>query len=361
MNHFPKYVEQAINEYRSGLVLASSDLSLGAISEMVDSKAIDISPDFQRRDRWSVSKQSQLIESFLLNMPVPPVYLFEHEDGTYAVIDGKQRITAINLFMNGKLTLKEMEILRDIEGLNIDSFPASILNGLSVRPYVRTVTILNQSRENISYEVFLRLNRSGVPLSPMEIRKVAFRGLYCDMIFEEAKNEFLYKQLKIKGTASPAYRKMQDAEFVLRFLSLMNTWDNFGSDYRRSMDDHMLAHAGSERSLVEKHRQRFRRALLYCEKIWGDHAFQRPVRPGEWRNFSVAGVYDAQMLAVDRCNDEELELACMNSGIIRELTESAFLQDGRLVKAATAATNNRTNIVYRVDAFIHILRCLNKD
>jgi hypothetical protein len=87
------------------LVLQAADLSLETISNMVDRKAIDIAPSFQRRERWSPMKQSALIESFLLNVPVPPVYLMEDDYGTYSVIDGKQRIMAINAFISGKLHL----------------------------------------------------------------------------------------------------------------------------------------------------------------------------------------------------------------------------------------------------------------
>src|ERR1700727_2983279 len=81
------------------LVLQASDLSLETVAGMVESGAIDIQPQYQRRARWSTEKRSALIESFLLNIPVPPVYLAEDDYGTYSVIDGKQRITAIRDFM----------------------------------------------------------------------------------------------------------------------------------------------------------------------------------------------------------------------------------------------------------------------
>src|ERR1700694_1454538 len=87
------------------LVLQSADLSLRTLTSMVSSGAIDISPFFQRRDRWSPAKQAALIESFLLNVPVPPIYLAEDELGTYSVIDGKQRITAVRQFLEDDLSL----------------------------------------------------------------------------------------------------------------------------------------------------------------------------------------------------------------------------------------------------------------
>ena len=97
------------------LVFQSSDLSLGSIAEMVASEAIDIKPKYQRRERWDTVKQSALIESFLLNIPVPPIFLAEDEYGKYSVIDGKQRITAISKFINEGLKLKELDKFKELE------------------------------------------------------------------------------------------------------------------------------------------------------------------------------------------------------------------------------------------------------
>jgi len=102
---------------QNSLVLQSSDLSLETIAKMVESEAIDVSPQYQRRERWKPASQAKLIESFLLNVPVPPVYLAEDDFGTYSVIDGKQRITAIYRFLRDKLVLDDLTCPRR---LNID-------------------------------------------------------------------------------------------------------------------------------------------------------------------------------------------------------------------------------------------------
>src|SRR5690242_16257498 len=86
------------NEAQSQLVTQTADLPLGTLADMVDTGAIDLEPSFQRRERWSPDKQSALIESFLVNVPVPPVYLAEETSGKYTAIDGKQRLRAISDF-----------------------------------------------------------------------------------------------------------------------------------------------------------------------------------------------------------------------------------------------------------------------
>ncbi|KJS07694.1 MAG: hypothetical protein VR73_08255, partial [Gammaproteobacteria bacterium BRH_c0] len=127
---------------QDSLIVQQSDFSLATIANMVESDSIDIAPHYQRRDRWNDEKQSALIESFLLNVPVPPVYLSEDDYGRYSVIDGKQRITAINEFLTGALKLKELKEFSDLNGATFDDLPKQLKNVLSVRPFIRVITLL---------------------------------------------------------------------------------------------------------------------------------------------------------------------------------------------------------------------------
>src|ERR1035437_10509770 len=126
----------------------SSDLSLESISNMVKGGAINIKPKYQRRERWNKTKQSALIESFLLNIPVPPIFLAEDEYGEYSVIDGKQRITSIYNFIELKLKLENLEKFSEIEGLTFEELPSQLNNALKIRPYIRVITLLKQSDPN---------------------------------------------------------------------------------------------------------------------------------------------------------------------------------------------------------------------
>src|SRR6476620_10238218 len=121
---------------------------------MVDTGAIDVAPKYQRRERWSQEAQSELIESFLLNIPVPPVYLAEDDFGTYSVIDGKQRITAISSFMRDKWPLVDLQKFKELECKKFSALPRPLQNALQVRPYIRAVTLLKQSDPELKYEGF---------------------------------------------------------------------------------------------------------------------------------------------------------------------------------------------------------------
>jgi hypothetical protein len=157
-------------EAQHNLVVQHSDFSLRAIFDMAARGSVDLEPHYQRRERWKPEKQSALIESFILNVPVPPVYLSEEDFGRYSVIDGKQRLTAIRDFLSDSLKLRGLTRFRDLEGSSFSDLPLEIQNALVVRPYIRVITLLRQTDPNLKYEVFLRLNTGGEKLLAQEIR-----------------------------------------------------------------------------------------------------------------------------------------------------------------------------------------------
>jgi hypothetical protein len=123
-----KSLIESFRDAQARLVVQTADLPLGRLADMVESGGIDLQPGFQRRERWSTEKQSALIESFLLNVPVPPVYLAEEEVGTYSAIDGKQRLRAIADFISGRLALRNLDRITEAEGLHFTDLPIEISN-----------------------------------------------------------------------------------------------------------------------------------------------------------------------------------------------------------------------------------------
>lgn len=348
-------VENKFKVAQDSLLLQSSDLSLDTISSMVTKNAIDVTPHYQRRERWKPDRQSALIESFLLNVPVPPVYLAEDDFGTYSVIDGKQRITAIHQFMTGQLALRELASFSEIEGATFNTLPRTMRNALEIRPYLRVVTLLKQSSPDLKYEVFTRLNKGGESLNAQEIRNVAFRGPLNELIFTLSAHHFLRKQLKIKNDKTPAYRKMQDAEYVLRYFTLRRVWHRFSGSLNRSMDDFMKEHQNAGATLIKQLRTEFETAIATCERVWGDRAFQRPSGDG-WRNQMLAGMFDAQMLAVSELSHSQRKEAIDHRKEIVDATIHLFTSDPEFDNAVRQGTNTPSRIAYRVEAVLTMLR-----
>ncbi|WP_406442708.1 DUF262 domain-containing protein [Streptomyces sp. NBC_01613] len=331
---------------QDALVIQASDLSLETISQMAQSGAIDVAPLFQRRERWDQRRQSALMESFLMNVPVPPVYLSEDDYGRYSVIDGKQRITAIRDFMSDSFSLTQLVRFEEINGLRFSDLPGELQNALKVRPYIRAITILRQSDRSTKYEVFHRLNSGGEPLNAQEIRNVIYRGSLNDLLMELAESPFLRKHLKIRDNRSSAYNLMQDAEVVLRYLVLLEQWQNFSGDYRVSMDKYMENNMNAGEREIDRLRNSFLRALDACENIWGGYAFKRPEGNG-WRDQMLTGMYDAQMVAVSLVDDKRVSSLAARGGEVLQKTKDLF-DDQAFNEAVRLSTNTPSRVVYRI-------------
>lgn len=325
-------------------VLEIADQGLVSLSQLVQSGAIDVSPKFQRRDRWTPDKQSSLIESFLVNIPVPPVYLAEDEGriGRYAVIDGKQRLTAIEAFFADRLVLRNLSRLESLNGLRYSTMPDGVRNSLGMKN-LRVTTLLRQSDESLKHEVFLRLNTGGEVLNAQEIRNVAYRGPLNDLVYDLAENTFLRAQFKVAPPSSPAYRKMTDAEFVLRFFALANRWEKFSGDIRLTLDAYMAENRIPSDAELQRLRNTFDNSLTVSEAIWGSSAFKWP-----GRDQALAGLFDAQMIAIAEIGGgRQHEMIAAAQGI-RTSTDALFAEDD-FEEAVRQATNTPARLRYRVE------------
>jgi hypothetical protein len=340
------------------LVYQTADLSLGSLSGMSEkgdrkSAAIDLEPDFQRRKRWPAKKQSALIESFLLNIPVPPIYLAEDELGKYSIVDGKQRLTAIHAFMLSNLKLTGLESFTELEGMTFAQLPEALRNSLEIRPYVRVVTLLKQSDPLLKFEVFTRLNTGGAPMLPQELRKVAYRGELSDLIFSLSETPFLKKQLKITSVESSGYLHMEDAEFVLRFFALKKSWQTFSGSLRVELDKYMAENRNPSKLEIEKLKEDFLESIGMCQKIWGDNAFKR-YTGSNWRSQFLSGMYDAEMIAVSELTSAQRTNLGSKADVIVEETSKLF-DDSNFDKWVRQGTNTPSFVRNRINAVLKVL------
>lgn len=346
---------------QDSLVYQTADLSLGSLAGMMSpgtagTAAINLDPDFQRRERWSPEKQSGLIESFLLNVPVPAIYLAEDEYGKYSVVDGKQRLTAIRAFMAENLELRALDKFTELENKSFDGLPEPLQNALNIRPYVRVVTLLKQSDPALKFEVFTRLNRGGEPMLPQELRKVAYRGSLSDLIFSLSGTPFLREQLKITSDESPAYKNMEDAEYVLRYFALRNSWQTFSGSLRGELDGYMAKNQHIKPAGIKTLREDFIRSVDACRQIWKEYAFKRHTGTG-WRSQFLAGMYDAEMLAASELTKSQLATAVSKSGAAVKRTAALF-ENAEFEKSVRQGTNTPSFVRNRVKSVIEMLRSL---
>lgn len=353
-------MDSIVNKFlqaQNRLVFQSSDLSLDAIANMVEGGAIDIKPKYQRRERWSKDKQSALIESFLLNIPVPPIYLSEDEYGKYSIIDGKQRVTAIYNFILKENKLINLEKFKEIENLSFEQLPPQLNNALKIRPYIRVITLLNQSDSLLKYEVFNRLNTGGDKLNSQEIRNAAFEGKFNDLLVELSESTFFRKQFNLSTEKdrekSKIYKEMSDVEYVLRFFTLKDKWQNFNGNMRVSMDIFMEENRDIAQVKLNNYKNEYLKTLELCEKVWGDQAFKRP----DGRNEIIQGIYDVQTIGLSQFLDKEQEIINKKANIVAEFEKQYFFDD-EFQTSMRQFTSNIKQVNYRISKMIEILNSI---
>ncbi len=216
----------------------------------------ELRPEYQRRLRWDNKKKSRLIESFLMNVPVPPVFLYEKSIGDFEVMDGQQRLNAILEFFDGTLNLEGLEVWRALNGKQFGQLPPLVKKGLE-RATVSTITLTPEDDETNPYaralrsQVFDRLNTGGEKLNAQELRNALNGGPFNEALiamagirpFTDAWGIPSHDEHMLSDNTADVilrdnvlYRRMADVEIVLRFFAFKDPAKIAGS-VRKMLDD----------------------------------------------------------------------------------------------------------------------------
>lgn len=201
------------------LVTQPYDLVITTLMEQIESKTLHLRPisdrpSSQRLYVWSDKLASRLIESILLNIPIPPCYLAQNEEFELDVIDGQQRIYSIYRFMDNQFKLRDLEVLTDLNGSFFFELPNPFARKIATYT-LRCVILTNDSDPDIRFEVFERLNTSTVPLNAQELRNSISRGQLIDALGELVEFE---PWMTILNKRRPD-KRMRDQEMILRFFA----------------------------------------------------------------------------------------------------------------------------------------------
>jgi len=358
-----EYSIQWYNERQNSAIIDVSDMGLSTLTELIEANFINLDPDYQRRKRWKIKRQSQLIDSFMRNIPIPPVYLAEDQTnrGTYAVIDGKQRLTTISDYFSNRFRLSE-DIEGPFAGKYFRELPTTVQVSLRLKT-LRTTTILYGSDIKIVHEVFIRLNTGGEPLSRQEIRNVAYHGKLNNMLIRLSENEFLRNMFGYTND-SASYKKMADIEMVLRFFTLTDLYFEAHSTdgghqfplpngLAGAMDNYMEANRNPSDSKINELEQRFNTTICTVEQIWGDRAFKT-----ESRDQTRAPLFDAEMIAVAfnvRDNTDLQRILVSHRNEILDKTNEILKKDTEFIDSITRATNTPSKVAYRIQTLSNMI------
>lgn len=263
----------------------SFDMSFGEIANLHINHELVIQPEYQRLFRWTMQQRSHLVESILLELPVPQIFVIENQDGVFELIDGLQRVSTILHFIEPQsiglppLKLEGCTLIHGLNDLTFNDLPLSLRLRLKRSP-IRTVVIKKQSQGFLRYEMFKRLNTGGANLEPQEIRNCSARMLGEDGISFYSLLVDLSKQEDFSSCAEylPQADKDKKAteELVLRFFAVKNFLDGFKGSVRDWLDNYMEGVLLKELPFeMASEREAFVKTMTFAKQKLGDTAFLR--------------------------------------------------------------------------------------
>ncbi|NEP60221.1 MAG: DUF262 domain-containing protein [Symploca sp. SIO2G7] len=228
------------------------DLSFGELVNLHAANELIIQPEYQRLFRWSDVKKSRLIESILLELPIPQIFVIENANGVLELIDGLQRVSSVIQFIDASvlkweeplspLQLQGCDLIKDLNNKFFNDL-SLILKLRIKRSSIRTIIIKRQSKSFLRYEMFKRLNTGGESLEPQEIRNCSARmvGDKGIKFYNFLKQKAIYSNfLKcIESLPEESKYKKGDEELVLRFFASKNAQDLFRSSVTDWLDLYM--------------------------------------------------------------------------------------------------------------------------
>lgn len=306
-----------ISDERQHIAADRMDISIGELVNMYEQQELIIHPEYQRLFRWTDTQKTALIESILLGIPIPPIFVAEDENGVWEVVDGLQRLSTIvsffgklradnlkneaNLFddesddeiinNNNKWTLEEGDILKSLEGFNVDTLPLKYV--LNIKRSVFRVEILRgQSRVTMKYELFKRLNSNGSKLTAQEIRNAIYRGIDSSVnkLVEQLSKNTAF--IELTSLTKQKKKELYDQELVLRFMAFYDKNTEINSNTGKILDDFMERSVNDNQFDCEMYEAIFKQTMSLLYSLTDLNVFKNS------SNAFVPAYFEAIMLGV---------------------------------------------------------------
>lgn len=320
----------------------SYDYSVQFINELIKKKKIVLEVPFQRNKIWKNDKCSSLIESIIMNVPIPPLYFAEEDDGTWLVLDGLQRLSSIKEFYNNEYSLIKLEVLADLNKKKYVDLPLKSKNLLD-DGMLRVNIIKNDSHRDIKYDIFMRLNRGAVTLNYQELRNCLYRGNLNDAAKELCERNQDFLNILKQKKPHPRYL---DVEFIIRYFAIsdgINTDKSgavFLSNYRgklvQYLNEYMDLHKNCSLDDKEKFKSRFNKTIEKVVIVFGTEKAFRDISTDNQKVYKT--IADFIMPSFERM---ELEFVKAQADIIYKRLENFLRKDEirEILKKRTSDTD----------------------
>jgi hypothetical protein len=330
--------------------VATRQFSIRNVLDMIDEKALELAPDFQRNRVWKARQKSRLIESVILQIPLPAFYFAEDGDGQFRVVDGLQRLSTIHDFVRGGdergFALAELEYLSEEQGKRFADLSAPFARRMNNAQIVVNV-IDPVTPPEVTYNIFKRLNTGGSPLNTQEIRHCMSKGR-SRAFLKRLTN--MPEFLEAAGPALHNHVRMVDREVALRFCAfriigserehLVRGMDGFLEAATTILDD---PHQISNEQLDEL-AESFGNAMANAKHVFGSHAFRKWPLGSEKISLFNRALFESWALALA---DAPRPQVARSAPAIARLAREAMSDNREYIDAITFTTNDPNKIDYR--------------
>ncbi len=273
-------VDDAAGYRVDDIYVENKPFSISQLLELIRQGDLELAPNFQRNFVWDRTRQSLLIESILLGLPLPSIYLSQYPDGILTIVDGLQRISTIKHFMEDGFALTNLEYLKVCNGLRYSELMQK-LPPLRVRRFGQTqlmcFVIDYRSPDKLKYDLFRHLNIGGKPLNGQEIRNCLSREPLQKALMTMSRSQ----EFADATCGSVSDRRMQAQEMCFRFLyfRMLYLRDKSVCDYNGKMDDSLNSYVEYLNRMPDydyaPEIEAFRKAMRLAKYLFGDKAFRK--------------------------------------------------------------------------------------
>ena len=334
--------------------IKTKTMSLDNIIKRLRENEIDMAPDFQRQGNlWPIEKQSQLIESVLIKLPVPAFYFDGSNDNKWLVVDGLQRLSAIKNFVVDKsMALYGLEFLKKLDGFKFDDLPRAYQRQIE-EAEIMAYIINPGTPEDVKFNIFKRINTGGLVLAAQEIRHALNQGTPAKFVAELAN----LQEFKRATGWVIATDRMLDREFVTRFITF---YINSPADYKPDLDTFMSRSMGQLKYKTEREllaiKNNFIEAMKLSSAIFSRWAFRKVYNITARRKPINKALFEVWSVELAKLSDEERKLALKRkkaifNGFVKLMNEDVFFGN-----AITSATGDKSRVRYRFSKIEELLK-----
>lgn len=334
--------------------IKTKPMSLDLILKRLHRGEIDMDASFQRKaGLWNITKQSRLIESILIKLPLPAFYFDGTDDDKWLVVDGLQRVSSLDNFINKKsFALHKLEFLSQFNGKKFHELPGNLqrrIEEFEITAYI----IPPGTPKDLKYNVFKRINTGGLTLTPQEIKNAIYNGVPSNFVKELAD----LQSFKLATGSSIPEDRMMDREFVTRFLAFyVFTLEDYKSDLDFFLNSALNKLYQLPKNEMEKIEADFNKAMKTAFNLFGEDAFRKRYHTTDKRKPINKALFEVWSVLLSQLSTPQTNKIIQNKEKLKSKLLSLFQNDGDFNLAISSSTGDKSRVKKR---FAEIEKIIN--